>query len=61
MAVLSPLSEAGGLYTIKNFEDLSYAEIAELLNQPVGTVKGHVSRAKRLLQKLLVIQEDGAK
>lgn len=45
--------------TLFYFEDLSYAEIAELLNQPVGTVKGHVSRAKRLLQKLLVAQDNG--
>ena len=46
--------------TLFYLEDLSYIEIAELLNQPVGTVKGHVSRGKRLLQKLLVTQENGA-
>jgi len=46
--------------TLFYFENLSYTEIAELLNQPVGTVKGHISRAKRLLQKLLVTQENGA-
>lgn len=45
--------------TLFYFEDLSYTEIAELLHQPVGTVKGHISRAKRLLQKLLVTQENG--
>jgi RNA polymerase sigma-70 factor (ECF subfamily) len=46
--------------TLFYFEDLSYSEIAELLHQPVGTVKGHISRAKRLLQRLLVAQEKGA-
>jgi RNA polymerase sigma-70 factor (ECF subfamily) len=45
--------------TLYYFEDLSYAEMAELLNQPIGTVKGHLSRARRLLQKLLVNQEYG--
>lgn len=45
--------------TLYYFEDLSYAEIAELLNQPIGTVKGHLSRARRLLQKRLVSQEHG--
>jgi RNA polymerase sigma-70 factor (ECF subfamily) len=47
--------------TLYYFEDLSYAEIAELLNQPIGTVKGHVSRAKRLLQKLVETQANGVK
>jgi RNA polymerase sigma-70 factor, ECF subfamily len=47
--------------TLYYFEDLSYAEMAELLNQPIGTVKGHLSRARRLLQKLLVNQEYGGK
>jgi RNA polymerase sigma-70 factor, ECF subfamily len=46
--------------TLFYFEDLSYSEVAEVLHQPVGTVKGHISRAKRLLQKLLVTQEKGA-
>lgn len=47
--------------TLYYFEDLSYAEMAELLNQPIGTVKGHLSRARHLLQKLLVTQEYGGK
>jgi RNA polymerase sigma-70 factor (ECF subfamily) len=32
------------------FEDLTYHEIAELLNQPVGTVKSSISRGIRLLR-----------
>lgn len=31
-------------------EDLSYREIAELLNQPAGTVKASMHRALRLLR-----------
>jgi len=34
-------------------EELRYTEIAEVLQQPVGTVKGHISRAKYLLRQLL--------
>jgi RNA polymerase sigma-70 factor, ECF subfamily len=45
--------------TLYYFSDLSYAEIAELLNHPIGTVKAHVSRAKRLLQKQLETQANG--
>ena len=33
------------------FEELSYREIAELLNQPVGTVKSNVHRGMLLLKK----------
>jgi RNA polymerase sigma-70 factor (ECF subfamily) len=39
--------------TLYYFEDLSYVEIAELLNQPVGTVKAHIHRALRMLYKAL--------
>jgi RNA polymerase sigma-70 factor (ECF subfamily) len=33
------------------FEELSYREIAELLNQPIGTVKSNVHRGMQLLRK----------
>ncbi len=45
--------------TLYYFEDLSYAEIAELSNQPIGTVKAHVHRALRLLHKALETQTNG--
>jgi RNA polymerase sigma-70 factor (ECF subfamily) len=38
------------------FEELSYREIAELLNQPVGTVKSHVHRGMQLLRKTVGTQ-----
>ena len=34
-------------------EDVSYPEIAEVLNLPLGTVKTHLHRAKRLLREQL--------
>lgn len=39
------------------FEELSYAEIAELLNQPVGTVKSNVHRGMLLLKKTMATQQ----
>ena len=39
--------------TLYLFEELGYAEIAELLQQPIGTVKVYISRAKKLLRQLL--------
>jgi RNA polymerase sigma-70 factor (ECF subfamily) len=45
--------------TLYYFEDLGYAEIAELLNQPVGTVKANVHRATRRLHKILEEQKNG--
>ena len=39
--------------TLYLFEELSYAEIAELLQQPIGTVKVYISRAKYRLRHLL--------
>jgi RNA polymerase sigma-70 factor (ECF subfamily) len=47
--------------TLYYFEDLSYTEIAELLNQPIGTVKAHVHRALRQLHKALDTQTNGVR
>lgn len=38
------------------FDELNYQEIANLLKQPVGTVKVYVHRGLRLLRKALAIQ-----
>ncbi len=37
------------------FEDLSYQEIAEILNQAVGTVRVYAHRGLRMLRKMLAI------
>ena len=47
--------------TLHYFEDLSFAEIAELLNQPIGTVKVRVHRALRQLHKALDTQTNGVR
>lgn len=39
------------------FEELSYREIAELLNLPVGTVKSNVYRGMQLLRKRFGLQQ----
>ncbi len=39
--------------TLRFIEGRSHPEIAEILNQPIGTVKSHVHRAVRILRKIL--------
>jgi RNA polymerase sigma-70 factor, ECF subfamily len=39
------------------FADLSYQEIAALLNQPLGTVKSNIHRGLRLLRTELYVQD----
>jgi RNA polymerase sigma-70 factor, ECF subfamily len=39
------------------FEELSYREIADLLNQPIGTIKTHVHRGMLLLRKTVTAQQ----
>jgi len=41
------------------FEDLSHQEIAEMLHQPVGTIKVAVHRGIRLLRKRLGLETKG--
>ncbi len=55
VATLSPqYREAVNLYY---FEEMGYREIAELLNQPLGTVKSNVHRGTQLLRKTLGVQK----
>jgi RNA polymerase sigma-70 factor (ECF subfamily) len=39
--------------TLRFTEGRSHPEIAEILNQPIGTVKSHVHRAVRILRRVL--------
>ncbi|MBV8601916.1 MAG: sigma-70 family RNA polymerase sigma factor [Candidatus Eremiobacteraeota bacterium] len=39
--------------TLRFIEGRSHPEIAEILNQPIGTVKSHVHRAVRILRRML--------
>lgn len=43
--------------TLYYFDELSQQEIANLLNQPVSTVKTHVYRGIRMLRKAMQVQE----
>jgi RNA polymerase sigma factor (sigma-70 family) len=43
---------------LRHVEDLPYAEVAEVLGQPVGTVKTHVHRGVRLLRVALEAREE---
>ncbi len=40
-------------FVLRRFQDLSYDEIAEVTNSPVGTIKSRVVRAERALRPLL--------
>jgi len=46
-------SEMRAVIIMRELEQMSYKEIAKVLNQPVNTVKGRVSQARKKLRELL--------
>lgn len=52
LAQLEP--ELRSLFLLREVENLSYAEIAEALQIPEGTVASRMNRARRLLKERLV-------
>jgi RNA polymerase sigma-70 factor (ECF subfamily) len=45
--------ELGPLVVLRDLQDFSYEEIAGITDQPVGTVKSRVNRARQMLRVLL--------
>ena len=43
---------------LRHMEELSYDEISEQLDLPLGTVKAHIFRARELLYKALIDRKD---
>lgn len=41
------------LITLRHLQEMSYAEIADITNMPLGTIKTGIFRARRLLRKTL--------
>ncbi len=50
----------GVVVSLYYFEDLTYQEVADILNQPLGTVKVYVRRGIHMLRKTLSVQMNEA-
>jgi RNA polymerase sigma-70 factor (ECF subfamily) len=62
VAALDQLSPAHQEVLLLTFvHDLSYAEIAEILDIPVGTVKSRLNHAKRALRAVLTAREEAGR
>jgi RNA polymerase sigma factor (sigma-70 family) len=61
LAGVEPLSDTHREALLLAFvHELSYAEIAEILDVPLGTVKSRLNHAKRALRALLIVQEEAS-
>ena len=47
------------IVVLREFEELSYQEISEVVGVPVGTVMSRLSRARERLKALLTENENG--
>lgn len=56
MEVLTP--EERAVLVLRDLDDRSYAEIAEILDIPLGTVKSRLARARDVLARKLAPEED---
>ena len=43
---------------MRHLEELSYQEISDELDLPLGTVKAHIFRAREMLYKALIDKKD---
>lgn len=58
LALLEP--EWREVLVLRYFEDLSYEEVAQVLDIPIGTVKSRINRARRALKEVMVdVVEEG--
>ena len=46
------------VFVLKHFDDLSYEEIARVMDIPLGTVKSRLNQAMKILRKALVVSEE---
>ena len=60
VAILALPERYRAVITLHYIDDVSYPEIAEILDIPLGTVKTHLHRAKRLLRESMTELGHGA-